>query len=57
MHLKYAEMFVIVVHENMKLGEISYEIWEALKCKHTICDQILANCSRYFTASWNSETI
>ena len=60
MHLKYAEMLAIVVHENMKLGDN----WlENVNFKHVIFDQKLANSGRhYFTAfntsficSWNSK--
>ena len=46
MHLKYAEMLAIVVHENMKLGDNTPEWREAL----TISDKNLTNCSYYFTA-------
>ena len=46
MHLKYAEMLAIVVHENMKPGDNTPEWREAL----TISDKNLTNCSSYFTA-------
>ena len=50
MHLKYAKMLAIVVHENMKLEDNTPEYREALTCKHKISDKVLANCSPYLTA-------
>ena len=49
MHLKYAEMLAIVVHENMKPGDNTPEWREAL----TISDKNLTNCSSYFTENLN----
>ena len=49
MHLKYAKMLAIIVPENMKLGDNTPELGEALTCKHKISDKILAKCSPYFT--------
>ena len=50
MHLKYSEMFAIVAHEIMKLGDNTSEYWVALTCKHEISDtELLVNCSPYFT--------
>ena len=46
MHLKYAKMLAIVVHENMKLGDHTLNN----TFKHKISDEILANCGPYFTA-------
>ena len=44
MHLTYAKLLAIVVHENMKLGDNTFT------CKHKISDKMLANSSPYFTA-------
>ena len=49
MHLTYAKMLAIVLHENMNLETIPLNN-ERLTCKHKISDKILANCSPYFTA-------
>ena len=48
MHLTYAKMLAIVLHENMNLETIPLNN-ERLTCKHKISDKILANCSPYFT--------
>ena len=50
MHLKYAKMLAIVVHENMKLGHNTLNNERAHTCKHKLSAKILANCSLYFTA-------
>ena len=50
MHLTYAKMLAVVVHENMKLGDNTSELREALTCKHKIFDKTLANRSPYFTS-------
>ena len=49
MHLTYAKMLAIVVHENMKLGDNTLNR-EARTCKHKISAKIFANCSPYFAA-------
>ena len=49
MHLKYAKMLAIVVHENMKLGDNTLNN-EGLSVVKTKFLTILANCSPYFTA-------
>ena len=48
MHLTYAKMLAIVLHENMNLETIPLNN-DRLTCKHKISDKILANCSPYFT--------
>ena len=50
MHLTYAKMLAIVVHENMKLGDNALNNETARTCKHKISAKILANCSPYFNA-------
>ena len=48
MHLKYAEMLAIVVHENMKLGDNTPEKLSLVNTKFPT--KKLVNCSPYFTA-------
>ena len=50
MHLKYAKMLAIVVHENMKLGDntLNNERFSLVNTK--FLTKYLANCSPYFTA-------
>ena len=48
MHLKYANLLAIVVHENMKLGDNTQKYWDSLTCKHKISDKILVSCSPYY---------
>ena len=51
MHLTYANMLAVVVHENIKLGDNTLNNErEAHTRKHKISAKILANCSAYFTA-------
>ena len=45
MHLTYAKMLAIVVHENMKLGDNTLN-----NERLTLSAKILANCNPYFTA-------
>ena len=45
MHLTYAQMLAIAVHENMKLGDNTFNN------VHKISENLLANCRLYFTAS------
>ena len=51
MHLKYAKMLAIALHENMKLEDNSLSNERLSSCKHKIFDKILVNCSPYFAAS------
>ena len=50
MHLTYAKMLAIVVHENMKLGDNTLNNETLTLVNTKIYAKILANCSPYFTA-------
>ena len=40
MHLKYAEILFIVLHQNMKLEDNTPEPREVFTCKHEIFDEV-----------------
>ena len=40
MHLKYAEILVIVLLKNMKLGDNTPEQWKAFTYKNEIFDKV-----------------
>ena len=50
MHLKYAKMLAIVVHETMKLGHNTLNDERLSLVNTKLSAKILANCSSYFTA-------
>ena len=50
MHLTYAKLLAIVMHENMKLGDNTLNNERLSLVNTKISDKMLANSSPYFTA-------